>query len=52
MSKKWIEMMMRVIIGTAAMKGATQEELNTLCDSYPLMIKYCPEPEDKELDVI
>lgn len=52
MSKKRIETLMREIIGSAAMKEATQEELKTLCDAYLLMIKYCPEDEDKELDVI
>ena len=52
MSKKRIETMMREFMGSAVMKGATQEELKTLCDAYLLMIKYCPEPQDRELDVI
>lgn len=52
MSKEKIVTMMRVIIGSAAMKGASQEELKTLCDACTLMILYKPEKEDKELDVI
>lgn len=53
LSKEKIEKTMRIIIGNAAMKGATAEEIKTLCDSVYLMMKYLPEPEGRtELEIM
>ena len=52
MGKDKMVEMMRIIIGNAALQGAKAEELETLCSATSLLMKYFPEPEKKDLDVL
>ena len=42
--KKFINTI-RIIIGYATKNGATEEEINIMCKSIPIFLKYWPKPE-------
>ena len=51
MRKKFMTWM-TIVIGAAARKGASEDEIKTLVKAYNLAEKYFPGPDKKELEVI